>query len=189
MRQKVEMSTIETQFRALLNDCRTQLENHSQAQRFHFNPLKERIDGAKKRLSEFIHDPKRDYHEMLKIQIMLEREAAPQQGNMFLQNLAKEARNVMPVIGRSHKIFLNELRGLFDNLYAARDQFTVNLKQQDLIRFLIRRNWEDEALLVLRVNLWREVNAHNEIGFLKTLANQADAMAAMNYGAIGNFGK
>jgi hypothetical protein len=134
------------------------------------------LDRIHDQLFEFVHNPSHNYSDLLRIQIVLEQEIANHPSdfvNVFMHQLAKEAKEVMPVIGRSHMIFLNQLRTLLDEYYKAWNkgiQNEMGKAQTALFQFIGGREWDEEALLVLRVTLWREVNAHPDVPLIKQLA-------------------
>jgi hypothetical protein len=130
-----------------------------------------------------VHDNQDNYMLLLKIQVMLEREIAfedPNGENFVIHTLAEEAKQT--AIGRGHMIFLNELRRLLDDYYVIYKRGVRPEVGTKLLAFLGGRNWAEEELLVLRANIWKEVNAHHaSIPFILQFAREADALAAKLY--------
>jgi hypothetical protein len=138
------------------------------------------LDELQVQLMRLVRDNQDNYMPLLKIQVMLEREIAFEDRNgenFVMRTIAEEAKQT--AIGRGHMIFLNELRRLLDDTYKRGTQQNAGKK---LFAFLGSRNWAEEELLVVRANLWKEVNSHHStIPLIVQLAKEADALAAKLY--------
>jgi hypothetical protein len=146
------------------------------------------LQETQRNLLSFIRDHPHPYLDRLKIQAMLQKEAAPQQGNEFLQYLARLTIGTgIGMSGHSQGV-LNQLRRLFDDYYNTKDPFWIK-------RFLATKGWSEEQCLNIKAFLWREVNAQYErrqtpglqsVDFLVQCARKVDQLYARYYPEIPN---